>query len=338
MKSNPNFSTVCSTIRLAIDTKTSTRVVLKRIHDPIQARQELTILSKIHEAAVPYTVRLLDIIYSADHDLENENSQEDGNLFGFELVMPRLLPLPTRMPDLKTALSYMKQLLTALSSLHALNIAHLDITPSNLMLHPTTQTLVLIDFGLSRPCNHSPHPYRGTPGFIAPEISSGQTCASTAPDMWAAGIVYGSWVAYLFPGSCMEVLGSCLVTTYSVAGMVERLIEAFEGSGSCHEGDGESMEEAVLRLVARLFWSCVEVNVEKRVTAQEALQSRLFVDEAVGEEVCGERYRHKFSPCLAPGSVGRFSRSSSRVSGCSFGGGSASSSSCGSPIIVRYRS
>jgi len=132
----------------------------------------------------------------------------------------------------------------------------------------------------------------------------------------------------------MEVLGSCLVTTYSVSGMVERLVEAF------HEEDvDESREELVLREVARLFCGCVQVDVGKRLTAYEALQSKLFVDETVGEDVSAERFRHKFLPCLAPGGFGRFSRSSSRVSACSFGGGSsASSSSCGSPIIVRYRS
>jgi len=53
-----------------------------------------------------------------------------------------------------------------LKCLNDLNIAHLDITTSNLMCDEN-DNFVLIDFGLSLTCGQQPHPLGcGTPGII----------------------------------------------------------------------------------------------------------------------------------------------------------------------------
>ena len=66
-----------------------------------------------------------------------------------------------------------KDILTLVSSLHSLHIIHWDIKPENLLYDERTESVKLVDFGLSyqlkdeneklsKPC--------GSPGYVAPEI------------------------------------------------------------------------------------------------------------------------------------------------------------------------
>ncbi len=51
---------------------------------------------------------------------------------------------------------YLSQLLSGVEVLHALNIAHLDIRPENILL--AGHTLKLIDFGSAKDINSAPSP------------------------------------------------------------------------------------------------------------------------------------------------------------------------------------
>ncbi|KAJ3398737.1 Serine/threonine-protein kinase/endoribonuclease IRE2, partial [Chytridiales sp. JEL 0842] len=146
------------------------------------------------------------------------------------LVLPLLEPLPNRNIDLWTVATQTRQLMTALAGLHELNIVHLDVTPPNLLRDPTSQTLVLIDFGLAVQCQDGkPHPYgRGTLGYIAPELleSDPPKCTSTSPDMYSAGVCVGQWLHPFLQGFSLEYLGSKLVKTSTTSFISSRLRDA----------------------------------------------------------------------------------------------------------------
>ncbi|XP_050059981.1 obscurin isoform X6 [Aphis gossypii] len=87
--------------------------------------------------------------------------------------------------------SYIIQLLKALKHMHDFEIAHLGLTPGDLLIsHPGGDTLKLCDFGLSRKINRrklEPVDY-GMPEFISPEIAKGEG-VDLSSDMWSVGVI-----------------------------------------------------------------------------------------------------------------------------------------------------
>ncbi|XP_022174782.1 obscurin-like isoform X6 [Myzus persicae] len=86
---------------------------------------------------------------------------------------------------------YIIQLLKALKHMHDFEIAHLGLTPGDLLIsHPGGDTLKLCDFGLSRKINRrklEPVDY-GMPEFISPEIAKGEG-VDLSSDMWSVGVI-----------------------------------------------------------------------------------------------------------------------------------------------------
>uniref|UniRef100_A0A0A9VUL5 Muscle M-line assembly protein unc-89 n=1 Tax=Lygus hesperus TaxID=30085 RepID=A0A0A9VUL5_LYGHE len=87
--------------------------------------------------------------------------------------------------------SYIRQLLVALDYLHDQNIAHLCITPGDLLVsHPGGDDLRLADYGLARrihPGQLQPLDY-GMPEFVSPETVRGEG-VDVSSDMWSVGVV-----------------------------------------------------------------------------------------------------------------------------------------------------
>jgi serine/threonine protein kinase len=79
----------------------------------------------------------------------------------------------------------------ALDALHAADLVHRDVKPSNVML-TTDGRALLADFGLAKGPAHSvvtrPGELMGTPAYMAPELISGEE-ATPATDLYALGCV-----------------------------------------------------------------------------------------------------------------------------------------------------
>lgn len=88
---------------------------------------------------------------------------------------------------------YTMQLLSGLSYLHSLNIAHRDISPSNLLL-TTTGVLKIANFTASERLKSSnkfkSSKHCGTVPYIAPEVFVEKEFDGKAVDMWAVGVLY----------------------------------------------------------------------------------------------------------------------------------------------------
>ena len=80
-----------------------------------------------------------------------------------------------------------RQLLQALTALHALSVVHRDLKPENILFDEGGKAK-LADFGLSRSLNHGDKlTIVGTPYYLAPEVIKGNYTAKC--DIWSLGIV-----------------------------------------------------------------------------------------------------------------------------------------------------
>ncbi len=97
--------------------------------------------------------------------------------------------LPVRLGRLLDAT---RQLVEAVDALHGHGVLHLDLKPRNVLIRPDHSVAVL-DFGLSEPLQYhadgtrtAPAGFRGTPGYIAPEILQRRP-PGTAADWYSVG-------------------------------------------------------------------------------------------------------------------------------------------------------
>lgn len=213
---------------------------------------EIDILNLLRTAQVPGVIRLIDSFQ--DEDDENRTV----------LVFPRLQKLHMRNCDLIDVARRSYELLTTLSALGELKLAHLDICPANLMVDDS-DNLVLIDFGLARLCEDgSPHPYgRGTPGYIAPELYLHAYVPNDCkPDVYSAAIVIGWWLEPYIANCDLNLLGSRLLrhnTTTQIQMKLRSLLDLHE----------EPLPEIVYQ-AADLIYQMLHVDPADRISAADA--------------------------------------------------------------------
>ncbi|KAL7409221.1 Pkinase-domain-containing protein [Mrakia frigida] len=111
--------------------------------------------------------------------------------------------LKQTMPMIQIKL-YMYQLLRSLSYIHSVGICHRDIKPQNLLIHPTTGVLKLIDFGSAKilVAGEPNVSYICSRYYRAPELIFGSVNYSTNIDIWSTGCVMAELMLGqpLFPG------------------------------------------------------------------------------------------------------------------------------------------
>ncbi|CAM9543620.1 unnamed protein product [Lampetra fluviatilis] len=86
---------------------------------------------------------------------------------------------------------YIKQILEAISYLHSINILHLDIEPSNILMADTGKDDIKIsDFGFAQEVVPGSPQYSefGTPEFVSPEVAR-HSPVYKASDIWPVGVI-----------------------------------------------------------------------------------------------------------------------------------------------------
>lgn len=108
-------------------------------------------------------------------------------------AMPRywtdlLTAVNNRIPNLAIARSEFKQIVAAISYLHANNIVHLDIKLENILVGPT---LVLADFEFAKSCQPGQllTEFAGSPHYSAPELLNRAPYNPYRSDIYSAGVV-----------------------------------------------------------------------------------------------------------------------------------------------------
>lgn len=174
---------------LAIDTFTQRKIALKVYsnRDSISTariQREVEIISKLKHPNIPI---LFDVGY-----FENTYYLVQEFIEGKTLENE----IETTSITIREAISYTKDILSALSYLHQNNIIHRDLKPSNIIISSIAKKAVLFDFGISKTNKDlkynltltQPGGFIGTPAYMAPEQIENQNVTFKA-DIYSLGLV-----------------------------------------------------------------------------------------------------------------------------------------------------
>ncbi|CAO3573304.1 unnamed protein product [Mortierella alpina] len=170
-----------------------------------------------------------------------------------------------------------KQILTGLAAVHARDIVHLDINPSNLMVTHSKKDVVIIDFGLSltidRSCKDAKPqvPACGTTGYIAPEVLNPhayETQDPTLADLYSLGVVFGQMLEPYIPDCDLHYFGSKYLAVENTNQTLVCLKE-FIAQGACYP--------RILVQAADLLRCMLEENPKDRKSAQDLLDTHPFL-------------------------------------------------------------
>ena len=111
--------------------------------------------------------------------------------------------------DQKTALTYMKDIASAIAHMHKNYVAHRDLKPENVLISETDGQLKVADFGwaVHTPPGHSTrYTFCGTPEYLVPEMVSGSG-HGMGVDLWAMGVMLYEFIAGKTPfvGKCRPI-------------------------------------------------------------------------------------------------------------------------------------
>ncbi|KAJ3043442.1 hypothetical protein HDV00_005140 [Rhizophlyctis rosea] len=258
-----------SIITYALDLVTSVPVILKTVRDPATAEQEVEVVRFLEEHKVPHTLRVLDMYDAVDEEFAGSKV----------LVYPRYRKLDLRNADLVVIRSWMKQLLTVMTSIHNLHISHNGITTHNLFMSEHDSSLVLISWSQARQSTNS------TTGKPLPSVGSSIVQPDfAAPDVFSAGTVLGQWLEPYLPDCSLNYLGSRLVrkstTTYISRGLVAKLDAQRMGR--------EVAWHPMVSHAADLLSKMLEPDEGERITAEWASRHPFLTSEEelfVGSEL-----------------------------------------------------
>jgi serine/threonine protein kinase len=81
------------------------------------------------------------------------------------------------------------QLVSAVAHMHARGFGHRDIKPDNIMVHPQSLHVTLIDFGFALPTESLCEDFSGSPIYAPPEILNFEAYSVDLADLWSLGVV-----------------------------------------------------------------------------------------------------------------------------------------------------
>lgn len=294
------IKTRCSMVKFETSEKYGSKeVAIKLVGDAVLAANEITALEALgHLTNIPV---LLDH-YTIDPADANGSCKQTALVFPVYKEFNRKRQGMTDSPsqqcnsdtfiitlDLYQIATNFKQIVLLLEQVHRAGFTHLDISPNNFMIDPTTGKIILIDFGLARRIGEEHDLGCGTSGyrcatsrkldinlyilccrFIAPEVYSSKITTS-ASDIYSTGILLGQLLEPYVPGISLHYLGSALVrhtTTSFICGRIKEITSS--------KLNDEFGWKPIIYDAADLLYKMLQLDPALRISASEILRHPFF--------------------------------------------------------------
>ncbi|XP_018102011.1 mitogen-activated protein kinase 13 isoform X2 [Xenopus laevis] len=273
------YGSVCS----AIDLKTGEKVAIKKLSRPFQSEifakrafRELILLKHMNHENV---IGLLNVFTSATSFNDFHN---------FYLVMPYMqIDLQKIMghhlsEDKVQYLVY--QMLCGLKYIHAAGIIHRDLKPGNLAVNEDCE-LKILDFGLARHADAEMTGYVVTRWYRAPEVILNWMHYNKTVDIWSVGCIMGEMLTgkTLFKGKDYLDQLTQILKVIGVPGpeFIQKLEDMaakkyIQSLPKIPKKEFPLLFPNASDLAVDLLEKMLELDVEKRLTATEALEHPYF--------------------------------------------------------------
>jgi len=174
---------------------------LTRYKQEYEITRNLNIEGAIKALAIEPYQRTLVIIF------------EDFGASSLKLLMDERISAGTRAMPLQEFLRLAIQIAQSLGAIHAANIIHKDINPSNIVLNPETEQLKIIDFGIStvltrsNPSLSHPNVLEGTLAYLSPEQTGRMNrYLDYRTDFYSLGVTFYELLTGQLPFATTDVL------------------------------------------------------------------------------------------------------------------------------------
>ena len=270
-----------------INIKTSNKVVIKILKEIklLKYKREIKILNTLKDC--PNCVKLLEVVQDPDYKIycliyECTNSY-DLKRFKFSLSEN----------DIRI---YTYKILKCLEYCHSKNIMHRDIKPGNIVVNSLNKELRVVDWGLAEFYikNFEYNLRVATRYYKPPELLLNYKQYDFRVDLWSLGCLFGEilfQIDYLFKGDDLKdqvfqicnVLGAKVLDEYlekykkcsldkSTHIRIRNLCKKKEWSSFINNNNKFLITDEALDLLNKLL----EFDIEKRITAKEALEHPYF--------------------------------------------------------------
>ncbi len=193
--------------------------VIKRLHRHLASEESCVEMFR-HEARVLSALSHPGVASVLEGPARVAETWEFVQVCAPGVALSELTPAMRAPMPLAASCEVVAQLLSALDHVHTrvdaegrpLSIVHRDVCPANLIA-AREGTVTLVDFGIATSA-WRPDPDRGrmkgTRGYMAPEVITGEREADARSDLWAAGVILYELTAgaRLYEGSAMRVMAA----------------------------------------------------------------------------------------------------------------------------------
>ena len=215
--------------------------------DKTRFEQEIRVQQQMRNENV---VQLIDLLQDTINYYIIIEYCSKGELFSYIVSKNKLTENEARV--------FFRQILNGLSYIHSMNVAHRDLKPENILLDIDGRAKIS-DFGLSKYIDKygMVSTSCGSPVYVSPEVISGCLYDPKKSDMWSAGVIFYAMVTGQLPWTKRNKI---------------QLYEQIKHAKF-------SIPEYLSNDCADFIKSMVNLNTEKRLTANQALQHKFMTKE-----------------------------------------------------------
>jgi len=219
---------------------------------------DIGLVRHLNSIQFPYVCELMGVFKDDQHTYVCSSLAAKGDLFSWCEKDPK-----PGMSREAVIVPLAIQMFSGVRMLHELGIAHRDLSLENLLISESeqgTQTLKIIDFGMSTTSRMCRKEVRGKQSYQAPELHSSAAYDAFLSDSFALGVVLFAMAVQDYPWTS-TVQGQCQLFEYITTFGFSKFLK----KRKLRKGKGEHLAEVLSPELAELLKGLLHMSPENRL-------------------------------------------------------------------------